>query len=76
MNLASYIIAGIVVAVIVIAGFRGAFTDEHDKNKSIPEKLAIGAGASISGIWAAAILVILIGVLIAFFLNGGAEPAP
>jgi hypothetical protein len=76
VNLASYIIAGIVVAVIVIAGFGGAFTDEHTKDESIPKKLAIGAGSSVAGIWGAAIWVILIGVLIAFFLNGGAEPAP
>jgi hypothetical protein len=76
VNLATYIVAGIVVAVIVIAGFSGAFTNEHDKDKSIPKKLAIGAGTSISGIWAVAIFVILIGLLIAFFVNGGAEPAP
>ena len=76
MNLASYIVAGIVVAVCVIAGFTGSFTDEHTKDESIPKKLAIGAGTSISGIWAAAIFVIGIGLLMAFFLNGGAEPAP
>jgi len=76
VNLASYIVAGIVVAVCVFAGFSHAFTDEHLKNLSIPKKVAVGAGTSISGIWAAAIWVILIGIIIAFFLNGGAEPAP
>ncbi len=76
MNLASYIVAGIVVAVCIIAGFNHAFTDEHLKDLPIPKKLAVGAGTSVGGIWAAAIFVIGIGLLIAFFLNGGAEPAP
>jgi len=76
MNLASYIVAGIVVAVCVIAGFGGAFTDPLNKEESIPKKLAIGAGTSLGGIWSAIITAIIIGVIIAFVLNGGLEPAP
>jgi len=78
MNLASYIlvvVAGIVVAGCVIAGSGGAFTDLLKKEESIPKKLAIGAGTLLGGIWWAIITAIILGVIIAFVLNVGLEPA-
>ena len=70
------IVLGIVVAVYLLLGFIGVFNNEITKDKSIPKKLAIGAGAAIGGLWSTAIFLIIVAVVIAFFLSGGAEPAP
>ena len=75
MDLFILIVVGIVVVAIVIVGFVSPFTDEHTKGESIPKKLAIGAGTSIGGIWAAAIFVISVALLLWFIFNGGlAQP--
>ena len=72
----TYIVAGIVVAVCVIVGFGATFTDPPDKDKSIPHKLALGAGRAIGGIWSVISWVLIISAIIWFVLNGGLEPAP